>query len=270
MIALEFRQIKNKPHSNLFRINATWLSWLVLLFCISYAERVTVFSISVLLWMIAVDFDLIQSNLNHLFTINATSLSWIVQLFSKSYTFHKTFSISVFFWMIALDLDLTRSNFNNLFRVNATWLSWIVLLIFIPHTFHDTLFLVSLLFWMIEFNDNKDKRLGELFCKNSAWCISSTLSLEILKKNETDMIAVYGRTAFEWHTDDIRVTYEYIQVTYGSHMNTHEWHTDEIQVHTGDIREYIWVSYRWHTVRKKNKVIFFKAFWKFSFKISDL
>ena len=206
MIALEFDQIKNNPHSNLFRINATWLSWLVLLFCISYTEHVTLFSISVLLWMIAVDFDLIRSNLNYLFRINATLLSWIVQLFSESYTFHKTFSISVFFWMIALDLDLTRSNFNNLFRVNATWLSWIVLLIFIPLTFHDTLFLVSLLFWMIQFDGNKDKRLGELFCKNSAWYISSTLSLEILKKMKL--------TWLPFMVNRIRVTYRRHTSTY--------------------------------------------------------
>ena len=39
-----------------------------------------------------------------------------------------------------------------------------------------------------------------------------------IKKNETDMIAVYGKP----HSSDIQTTYEYIQVTYGSHMSTDE------------------------------------------------
>ena len=92
-------------------------------------------------------------------------------------------------------------------------------------------------------------------------------------------------------TSDKRMTYEHIRVRYGWHMSTYEWHTDDKWVHTSDIRmthEYIRMTYRWHTstyeghandirvtygwhgVRKKNKVKFFKAFYKSSFKISDL
>ena len=70
----------------------------------------------------------------------------------------------------------------------------------------------------------------------------------------------YGRhaSAYEWHTDDIRVhtsdirmTYEYIRVTYGWHTSTYEWHTDDIRVHTSGIQmtyEYIRVIYGWHTI----------------------
>ena len=92
-------------------------------------------------------------------------------------------------------------------------------------------------------------------------------------------------STYEWHTDDIRVhtsdiqmSYEDIRVTYGLYTSIYEWHTDDIQVDTSDIRmtcytNNIRVSHGWHAVPKKNKVIFFKAFWKFwkfSFKISDL
>ena len=91
-------------------------------------------------------------------------------------------------------------------------------------------------------------------------------------------------STYEWHTDDkwvhtsdIRITCEYIQVTYGWHTSdirmTHEyirmtyrWHTSTYEGHANDIR----VTYGWHGVRKKNKVKFFKAFYKSSFKISDL
>ena len=93
---------------------------------------------------------------------------------------------------------------------------------------------------------------------------------------------VHGKTTYEWHTDDIRVTYgwhtstyewhtddirvhtsdirmayeyirvayEYIRVTYGWHKITYEWHTNDIRIHTSDIRmtyEYIRVTYGWHT-----------------------
>ena len=59
------------------------------------------------------------------------------------------------------------------------------------------------------------------------------------------------------HTNDIRMTYEYIRVTYGRYPSKYEWHTDDIpkhtngiRVHTSDIRmtyEYIQVTYGWHT-----------------------
>ena len=71
-------------------------------------------------------------------------------------------------------------------------------------------------------------------------------------------------STYEWHTDDIRVhtsdirmAYEYIRVTYGWHTSTYEWYTNDI-----------WVTYRWHVLQKKNKVNFFEAFYKFSFKIT--
>ena len=61
---------------------------------------------------------------------------------------------------------------------------------------------------------------------------------------------VHGRTTNEWHTSDmqvrtsdIRMTSEYIRMTYG-------WHTNDIRVHTSGIWmawEYIRVAYRWHT-----------------------
>ena len=73
-------------------------------------------------------------------------------------------------------------------------------------------------------------------------------------------------SAYEWHTkdlrgntSDIRMTYEYIRVTYRWHMGTYKWHTNDLRV-----------TWRWHVVRKKNKVNFLKAFYKFPFKISDL
>ena len=60
---------------------------------------------------------------------------------------------------------------------------------------------------------------------------------------------VHGKTTYEWHTDnirvhtsDIRMTHEYIRVTYGWYTSTYEWHTDDIQVHTSDIR----MAYEWH------------------------
>ena len=48
----------------------------------------------------------------------------------------------------------------------------------------------------------------------------------------------------------IRMTYEYIRVTYEWHTSTYEWHTNDLRV-----------TYGWHAIRKKNKVIFFKAVW---------
>ena len=59
-------------------------------------------------------------------------------------------------------------------------------------------------------------------------------------------------------TSDIRMTYEYIRVTYGSHTSdirityewhtdhirgTYKWHADDVRVHTSDIR----MTYEWHT-----------------------
>ena len=46
---------------------------------------------------------------------------------------------------------------------------------------------------MIEFDDYKGKRLGELFCMIH---FQYTFFRNI-KKNETDMITVYGKTIFE-------------------------------------------------------------------------
>ena len=89
-----------------------------------------------------------------------------------------------------------------------------------------------------------------------------------------NLCTVYGKTTYEWHTDDIRVhtsdirmTYEYIRVRYGWHTSTYKWHTDDIRVtygwhtstyerhtdairvYTSDIRmtyEYIRVAYGWY------------------------
>ena len=53
----------------------------------------------------------------------------------------------------------------------------------------------------------------------------------------------HGKTTYEWHmndtgvhTSDIRMTYKYIQVTYGWHARIYEWHTNDIRVHACDIR----------------------------------
>ena len=64
------------------------------------------------------------------------------------------------------------------------------------------------------------------------------------------LLMVPGKTTDEWHTDDIpvhtsdiRMTYEYIRVTYRWHTSdiplhttTCKWHTGDIRVHTADIR----------------------------------
>ena len=50
------------------------------------------------------------------------------------------------------------------------------------------------------------------------------------------------------------------------HTSIYEWHADDARGHMDDTR----VTYRCHVVRKKNKGYFFKAFYKFSFKMSDL
>ena len=54
---------------------------------------------------------------------------------------------------------------------------------------------------------------------------------------------IHGKSTYEWHTDDIlvhtsdiRMTYEYIPVTYRCHTRTYTWHMDYIRVHTSDIR----------------------------------
>ena len=61
---------------------------------------------------------------------------------------------------------------------------------------------------------------------------------------------VHSKTTYEWHTDDmrlhtsdIRMTCEYIRVTYGWHTSTYEWYKDDIRVHTSDIR----MKYEWYT-----------------------
>ena len=69
-------------------------------------------------------------------------------------------------------------------------------------------------------------------------------------KSDIRMTYEYIRVTYGWHTSDIRMTYEYIRVTYRWHTSTYEWHTDDIRVHTSDIRmtyEYIRVTYEWHT-----------------------
>ena len=72
------------------------------------------------------------------------------------------------------------------------------------------------------------------------------------------MIYKYIRVTYWWHTSDIQITHEYIWVAYRWHTSLYEWHTNDIRV-----------TYGWHAVQKKNKVNFFKAFHKFSFKISE-
>ena len=63
---------------------------------------------------------------------------------------------------------------------------------------------------------------------------------------------VHSKTIYEWYTDDrrvhtsgIRMTHEYIPVTYGRHTSRYEWHTDDIQVHTRDIPLHS-STYEWH------------------------
>ena len=184
MIALEFDQIQSYHPPNLFLVNPTRLSWIVLLSLISYTANETLFSIIVVLfWMIALEFDRIMSNkLGNLFWINATWLSWIVLFSITLYApIGRLFSINVLFWMLALELNSIQSKqFPNLFRVNATWLRQIVLFITIPK--NEKMFSVSLIFWMIESDDDKNKSSSILFSWNSGLYISSLLSLEIYKK----------------------------------------------------------------------------------------
>ena len=60
-------------------------------------------------------------------------------------------------------------------------------------------------------------------------------------------------STYEWRTDDMRVTYRW-------HMSTYEWHTDNIRVHTSDIR----MTFEWHTddmrFERKMKLTFWKLF----------
>ena len=44
----------------------------------------------------------------------------------------------------------------------------------------EILISISVLLWMREFDDNKDKRIGKLFYRNSALHISSLLSSKVL------------------------------------------------------------------------------------------
>ena len=175
MIALEFDRISSKELSDLFRINATWLSWIVLPSIILYTSIETLFSISVLFWMIELEFDRITSNKPvNLFLINTAWLSCIVLLLSMLYTVDKTLlPISVLFCMIALEFDQIQSYHPpNLFRVNSTRLSWIVLLSLISYTAHETLFsIIVVLFRMIalEFDRIMSNKLGNLFWINATW-----------------------------------------------------------------------------------------------------
>ena len=80
-------------------------------------------------------------------------------------------------------------------------------------------------------------------------------------KSPFEKILNFYRFMVKPHRTDIRMTYEDIQVKYGWHTSTDEWHTDDIRVtyerHTDDIRiytsdirmtyEYIRVTYGWHT-----------------------
>ena len=54
-------------------------------------------------------------------------------------------------------------------------------------------------------------------------------------RSDIRMTCEYIRVTYGWHTSDIRMTYEYIRVTYGWHTSTYEWHTGDIRVHTSDI-----------------------------------
>ena len=60
-----------------------------------------------------------------------------------------------------------------------------------------------------------------------------------LQTSEIRMTYEYIRVTYSWHTSTyeyIRVTYQYIQGTYGWHTSTYEWHRDNIWIHTSDIR----------------------------------
>ena len=183
MIELEFDRITSNKPVNLFLINTAWLSCIVLLLSMLYTVDKTLLPISVLFCMIALEFDQIQSyHPPNLFLVNPTRLSWIVLFSITLYApIGRLFSINVLFWMLALELNSIQSKqFPNLFRVNATWLRQIVLFITIPK--NEKMFSVSLIFWMIESDDDKNKSSSILFSWNSGLYISSLLSLEIYKK----------------------------------------------------------------------------------------
>ena len=46
----------------------------------------------------------------------------------------------------------------------------------------------------------------------------------------------YIRVTYEWHTSDLPMTYEYIQIIYEYIQVTYERHTSDLQVHTIGIR----------------------------------
>ena len=54
--------------------------------------------------------------------------------------------------------------------------------------------------------------------------------------SEVRMTYEYIQVTYGWHTSDVRMTYKYIRATYGHHTGIYEWHTDDIRVHTSDIR----------------------------------
>ena len=59
---------------------------------------------------------------------------------------------------------------------------------------------------------------------------------------------VHGKTTYEWQMDDLRVH----PMTYRWHTSTSEWYMDDILVYTFEIRmtyEYIRVTYKWHDMR---------------------
>ena len=83
-----------------------------------------------------------------------------------------------------------------------------------------------------------------MMLKDKKAIIDERLSGLIL--GQKDSSTGYGKTTYEWHTDDIRVhtsdirmTYEYIRAKYGWHASTQEWHTSTYKWHTRDIQKHV-------------------------------
>lgn len=130
-IALELYSIESNEPFNLFWLNVTFLSWIVLPRERKNTGNVTVsVSVNMLFWKIPLELFVILSNVvNILFQINVTFLTLTALFDQNEYTLHqKVFSVNVLFSIIGLILSSIEKTFVILFWMNATLFSWLPLL----------------------------------------------------------------------------------------------------------------------------------------------
>ena len=130
-IALELYSIESNEPFNLFWLNVTFLSWIVLPRERKNTGNVTVsVSVNMLFWKIPLELFVILSNVvNILFQINVTFLTLMALFDQNEYTLHqKVFSVNVLFSIIGLILSSIEKTFVILFWMNATLFSWLPLL----------------------------------------------------------------------------------------------------------------------------------------------